>query len=550
MPQKARDTQFRLPKVTIVDFKSIEMERTLTALFARIFHQGQDSRLSKPNTTLEDFEAHIMEQPDKFRGFGPHPEILRGWLEAHLLDLVNRGKHNQQVAAPRPLHGYTYRFRNPKHCRDYGSAEHIYEMLWHARNGLGQLALESLKRFFFEGIDPNTQEQDTNVRIDVETQALLSLSPSHMLEDAPVQGSRRPTPPLCIGSADLLADDILRLMQYRAKIPRSVMVEYLKILLAFHMVLYHLRLMKLLPELVKRKGNAVSCEPMRCPVKVGIAEEPFGDCPFQVALFLDVKNHPGSTPAHLAERSAEFHYRRIPSFVKAYYLVKKLDEFASDQLRMGKLVGGPSKQMSVSELLGLLADKHTKDRDIYFQARLLNMSAAAGTDDDTEPAEWEQIRKLNLSHLDTFVECLMAQRGEYQRKFIVRCLDAFTLKNRPGALLAQSRSPKASRRFTLDSRLLEVLLQINVLDYNVADGQYRSTEIQVDRLLLILRKRYGLHIDRFPSGEGFQEATIVERQALRENKDAFKEKLREIGFFQDLSDAYITQHVRPRYQIG
>jgi hypothetical protein len=328
------------------------------------------------------------------------------------------------------------------------------------------------------------------------------------------------------------------------------MVEYLKILLAFHLALYHLRLMKLLPELVKRKGNAPTCEGARCPVKPGAAESPFGDCPFQIGLFVDVRNHPGSIPSRLAERSAEFHYRRIPGFVKATYLVKKLDEFASDQLRMGRLPGGPNCQMSVSELLGLLNDPYKKDRDIYFEARMLNMGTSAGADDDSEPPEWQKIRQLGLSNLDTFVECLMAQRGDYQRRFLVKCLDAFTLKNRPGALLAQARSPKAPRRFTLDSRLLEVLLQINVLEYKAAERKYRSTEIQVDRLLLVLRKRYGLFIDTLPNGEGFYEATIEERQALRANKEAFKEKLREIGFFQDLSDAYITQHVRPRYQIG
>lgn len=550
MPQKAKDTAIRLPKVTFVDFKSIEIERTLTALFARIFHEGRDSRLSKPNTTIEDFRAHILEQPDRFEGFDTHPEILRGWLEGHLLDLVNRGKHNQQVAAPRPLHGYTYRFRNPKHCRDYYSAEHLYEMLWHARNGIGKLALESLRKFFFEGVDPNTQEQDADVKIDVETQALLSLSPGHMLEDAPVQGSRNPTPPLCIGSADLLADDILRLMQYRTRIPRSVMVDYLKILLGFHLALYHLRLLKLLPELLERNGVAPSCEVARCPVKPGLQENPFGDCPFQIGLFLDVRNLAGSALAKLAERSAEFHFRRIPAFVKAYYTVKKMDEFADVSLRQGRLPGGATRKMSVAEVLGLLGDKFEKEREIYFQARMLNMGSSNGEADDSEPLEWAKIKSLGLSALETFVECLVAQRGEYHRKFIVKCLDAFSLKNRPGALVAQGRSAKAPRRFTLDSRLLEVLLQINVLEFNPDTSQYQSKEIQVDRLLLVLRKRYGLCIDRLPVGEGFQEPTITEREALRENKEAFKGKLREIGFFQDLSDAYITQHVRPRYHIG
>jgi hypothetical protein len=128
-------------------------------------------------------------------------------------------------------------------------------------------------------------------------------------------------------------------------------------------------------------------------------------------------------------------------------------------------------------------------------------------------------------------------------------LDAFLLKNRPGALIAQSRSRNAPRRFILDSALLEVLLQINVLEFDSSDGRYHSKQIQIDRLLSILRERYGLHIATLPKGEGFQEPSIEQRQALRSNKEAFKDKLREIGFFQDLSDAYITQHVSPRYQI-
>jgi hypothetical protein len=48
------------------------------------------------------------------------------------MDLVNRGKSNQALAAPRPLHGNTYKFRNAKHTRDYGAAEQIYWMLFYA----------------------------------------------------------------------------------------------------------------------------------------------------------------------------------------------------------------------------------------------------------------------------------------------------------------------------------------------------------------------------------------------------------------------------------
>ena len=67
--------------------------------------------------------------------------------------------------------------------------------------------------------------------------------------------------------------------------------------------------------------------------------------------------------------------------------------------------------------------------------------------------------------------------------------------------------------------------------------------------LAFLRERYGLHIDQLPPGEGFGAPTIDERKALRSNVQSFTGRLREIGFYRDLSDAYVTQTVVPRYTI-
>ena len=41
----------------------------------------------------------------------------------------------------------------------------------------------------------------------------------------------------------------------------------------------------------------------------------------------------------------------------------------------------------------------------------------------------------------------------------------------------------------------------------------------------------------------------IEQLRYLENVEAFKLKLRQIGFYNDLSDAYILQKVRPRYQM-
>ena len=75
-----------------------------------------------------------------------------------------------------------------------------------------------------------------------------------------------------------------------------------------------------------------------------------------------------------------------------------------------------------------------------------------------------------------------------------------------------------------------------------------TREVRIEELLAFLRNRYGLHIDRLPES-GQSEQQHPGPAALRLNLEAFKRRLREIGFYEDLSDAYVTQKVSPRYAI-
>jgi hypothetical protein len=544
MPLAKRDREFRLPKISYIDFKQIEMDRVLTAFFARLAHNGYPSRLRRrTDLTVETFADEFLADRQWFSGFDAHREVVERWVETHLLDVVNRGKPNQAVAAPRPLHGFTYRFRNPKHSRDYGAAQQLYEMLYNTRGGSGQKALEHLKHFFFQGLDEVTGRTDRSTVLDVETQALLRLL--DQVDDAPDTSGRESYPPLCIGAADLLADDIQRLLFYQPFVARSVMVEYLKVLVAFHLGLYHLRLLKLLPAIVRRGGADPVCAPSSCPANPK-SYNPHGDCPYRVHIVVDAAGRPGTATAALAERSADTHFRRIPPFVRAYFTVRKLDEFAADLVRRGRLPR-PVVDFTIGEILQLLAPKYEAERKIFFGQRVSSLTEV-DNGADLDP-EIRAVTEMGLSELDTYVEMLVALRGAFHRNYITQCLDSLLLKNRPGALLAQGRTKNALRRFVLDSRLLEVLLQIAVLQPGGSLG-YHTGEMRIDELLLFLRERYGLHIDQLPDGEGFSAPSIDERRALRENFTAFLARLREIGFYRDLSDAYVTQTITPRYRIG
>jgi len=282
-----------------------------------------------------------------------------------------------------------------------------------------------------------------------------------------------------------------------------------------------------------------------CPVRPREQREPLGDCPYKLGLFIDLSGSADSATAALAARSADGYYRRIPSFVRAYFVAKKLDEFSEHLLRRGKLIRPVSSVFSVGELYGLQGEPFAEERDKFFGERLAGLLESLSEEEAGLDAEVEAITKMGLSDFETYIEILVALRGAFHRKYIIESLDATMLKNKPGALLAQARARHAPRRFALESRLMEVLLQIAVLRPG-GDQGYFTGEMRIDDLLSFLRERYGLYIDQLPPGEGFAIPNIDERKALRSNVQAFTGRLREIGFYRDLSDAYVTQTVVPR----
>lgn len=538
---------FHHPGVSRIDYKTLDLDRVLTALLARLWHQGMPSKISRANTLdVEVFVKLFLQHPEAFDGFDR--EATTRWTATHLMDLVNRNKATEAVASPRPLHGFTYRFRNSRKSRPYGADEQLYEMLATDHGALAQL-----REFFFSDVDGSTGAITPGPGTDVETQALLHLVElaGKQMQDRPDTGKpRTPYPPLCAEPARQLCQDVMRLLYHQDHMPRTVLVDYLKILFAFHLSLYHLRMMKLLPAVVEAGAVDASC-------RKGHQGPEAGDrCPYRVRLFLDVEGTPGTAAAALAERSAGIWYRRIPRFVQATYQVKKLDDFAEHLAAKTNKLSRPGGRnyFTPEESLRLLGKPYAKERDAFFLQRVNRVR----DEEEDLPAELKQITQLGLSPFDEYIEMLMHYKGRYYRRYFVDCLDSLLLKHRPGALVAQPRGGRsgagadnAARRFVLDARLLEVLLQVSLLrESGDGSGNLGTAPMRVDEFLALLRERYGLHIDQLPDSDGFFGAHLDDQAALRANSAAFLNRLREIGYYQDMSDAYLTQTITPRYTIG
>lgn len=535
-------------KVSFLEFKHLEIDRVLTSLFPRLIFGGRAGRVlgKKGSWTIDDFLRECLSQPQWFDGFDACAGAARRWIETDLVDVVNRGRASQKVAAPRPLHGNAYKFRNSEAGRDYGGSGQIYGMLAHARGGRGLAALDALRGFFFPppeqgwGADARAPAAgDPGSHPDVETQAILRWRGG--AEDRQGAGdSPSNVAPMCVGQADLMADDILRLMAYAPHVSRPALIDRLKTLLAFHLSLYHLKLLAMLPKMVDQGFCGETCRKPLCPVDAS-GDEPFAGCPYRLGLVVDMGGDGKSHMGRMASASAERFYRRITPFVQALFAFKKLDEMAEEYERVKNRLPKPDAESSALDgPLFLLKPRFDQDREDYFHTRLLKARTDADVDPETQTAE-----ALGSNAFESFIEFIMGVRGNYQRDYVSQTLDSLMLKNKENGMLAQPH--KGKRRFVLGNKLLETLILLALLRQR--EGRFESREIRIEDLLDFMRLRYGIFIDRLPPGEA-ENASVLDRQALRRNLEAFKLRLCETGFYGELSDAYVTQKISPRYAVG
>jgi len=150
----------------------------------------------------------------------------------------------------------------------------------------------------------------------------------------------------------------------------------------------------------------------------------------------------------------------------------------------------------------------------------------------------------SLSPLEQYVELVCLQRMKEERKRLVSSLlDSIAQKNKPGGFLKQAAGARSPRWFVLGSNLLETLVQIAVLDRE--GGKIVSRNLLIDDFLEWLRTRYGFVI----YAPAHRQVLPEEQGIWRMNELALRERLHQIGFFTDLSDAFNSQTLRPRYAV-
>jgi hypothetical protein len=371
------------------------------------------------------------------------------------------------------------------------------------------------------------------------------------LDEKPSGEGGRPEAPLCDGQARLLCNDLRRLLAYEKLIPRPVLIGYLRSALGLHLGLYLLRLFSQLSGWVADRTAHPAC--LNCPVKPEESDDPFRHCPYafqnlettgsyrQDEILVDMGDDHTTHMASLSRENCARHYSRINSYIHAVLTVNQLFQFAESRAGQRVLRIQPD---SVPDVLDVLAQSPDKLAD-YFDGRIDDILPPDKADEERD--EVRAIRDMEgLTPLETFVELVALERTRYYRKHLIDQVDTVFMKNTATGLLRQGKGKSNERRWHLASRTLEMLVQVAVLEPagHGAGAGFRARPILVDDFVQWLRSRYGLTLSPH-----WPDATIQDYAGFNTNLGDLKQRLREIGFYTDLSDAYNAQVIRPRYSV-
>jgi hypothetical protein len=245
--------------------------------------------------------------------------------------------------------------------------------------------------------------------------------------------------------------------------------------------------------------------------------------------------------AALSQASAERYFGEMEAFIRNLMGLTKLIQYVESS---GFQASSP---LAMVERALQAYEQDDPELKGYCRAKL---NAIVSSPDD----RFGQVRsQFQDDPFRAYVECILLERFGFHRKAFRDLFRSILSPNRETGLLVGGQTVRSASRFHLGTRLLETLVQLAVLRPGQKDAngnpRFHSEPMLISDLLAWLRRRYGIAI----GAAQVRDSDLLspsDLKALRANEENFKSKLREIGFFTDLSDASNAQRVSPRYPLG
>jgi hypothetical protein len=517
------------------DANNINFEQAIVRLLVLLHTKGKVIVKTNKDTLYPDSLVEIIKENNThFEGItdSVRERLMKSWIVSDFATTVIEGKG--RVGKPRisnlkPLHLSTIKLLDPRiRSQDRDISIFLYNVFRGTavasdNDFLMAYLLEGTKRFGeFNLVVDDSKFND----LDIETQFLLRLLDSFSIDRPAVNSNLVPEYKfICEAHQKQFLFDTLKLLVYKESVPRRELFSYLTILFNFHTALFALKTFRQINSLVdKQKIRCNQCKTIQ-------SENDFSKlckCDFHVGIFVDLTLGQDKLCDALAKRCTDEHYNEMYHYFKSHYKLAKLNEFA-------KVQGNPTP--TLEQLSGYLASPNL---DGFFGYKLADIINDEDLKDDPDV---QAILQMEISSIEKYVEILCNDKSNW-KNLVARhkkLMAGLCNMNREDGFLQGGRGKQ--RKYVLGNLLLEVLVQLAVVS---ADPRgFKTQPITIISFVEWLKNRYGIYINELPEGSDSPETA----KALNSNFLALKDRLRQLGFYTDLSDASNSQVIKPRFKV-
>ncbi|WP_250281757.1 MULTISPECIES: methylation-associated defense system protein MAD7 [unclassified Frankia] len=534
-PKDLRSYSFE--RLTGVELNDFDVDRFLPVLFEMVVTNGRrlsrsDARPTEPGGYIEALAGH-----PALRGFGDEhgQAVLEQWVNTSVVRLGHsgRGHRDVQLAAVQPSHIGAYRAGLPAEGARHRKVHLVvYRLLTDAlaRRGSPNPAGE-LRSLFLEAFGRGVSISDSAVprfdgaTADLDANVLLSLyylegfTPGRLLSARQALDWDPVMPGVMIALGDQLLDF---LAVYRHRLPTIALARHLAALVNIGLFTTTLRLFTLVNDLCRGRAR---------PADLGVDRRPA-----RTEIYVDFTRQTGGDSDRLAGECVDRDLERLPAYLDDMLLLKTLDRYAGNEAKLRPYVQDRRGPDWLTALMDLRHDQYVEWRAGLELERIIEETRnVTRCSDEDARAELERAAPGG-SQLDQVVAAIRQSQTKQAIKAAGQWFwNTGGMRKQAGLLRGNLRGRRAWR-YAMTDELLTTLLLSTLVDPDRGEALPR---MRLADLLVTLESRWGLLVDRPPAAR----ADASSRAVANANLVAFTGRLRQMGFFADLSDDFNAQYV-------
>jgi len=551
LPQELIGTVFQ--KLFPVEMNTFSVEMLLPSLFFLIESKGRQRRKKADSEIIDEYLSDFQDHK-RLQGFSDinGKRLLEKWVKTSLMVIGKKGKKRveNQILYLQPLTYLTFKAGFPSTLSRLRNVHYfIYRLMIDALKEQGEqkaylIVRSALRQAFAEGINNLPEGDAPGIEIDgvydgqtkLDTETLLAtlfmdiFSPSQT--GLPLKSEAQA--PVCEGQAKRFMQGFIKFIKvFKDRMPARELIYNLQTLINFELCIYTLKLIYGTNYLVKT-GDI----PAQFTLDI---------LPTKPEIYVDVTDNQKCFSREIARQCVSRDLQEFAQFFTSNLKLRSMDYFANNCPVLKNMLAG-NQGREYFRVLNSLTDDNDIQADARSAINRIRNKNKKETDETDEMLEEFFSRCDNLYPDDSLSRLVMildeAQRNSRGGKMIQWFKDVGGVEKNYGFIKGSSKH-RNTWAYSMSNDLLWALIHLaSINPSETGHDNFRPKRIRLAEFLEFLEKWYGIIINRVPEGM----ESISNHRSARENLSALQKRLKQMGLFDNLSDDFEAQYIKPQYR--